>query len=166
MTDGGRSGGAAAAREVRGDRAERPDDRVGLGRRAAAGRPLQAGGGGVSPGAAGVPNDRDTWRNLGRTLYLDQKFEESLEAYDNVLAIDPEDRVSHYHRMLNFKALGKEAEAAEAEKAYLKYQIDESADAVTNDYRHKNLDANPRDQPDPRPRARAAPAAAALTPNC
>ena len=93
------------------------------------------------------PEDRDTWRRLGRTLYLDQQFPPSLEAYGMVLAIDPEDREAHYHRMLNYQALGKTAEAAEAEKAYAKYQIDESAQAVTNDFRHKephaNLETNP-----------------------
>lgn len=93
------------------------------------------------------PEDRDTWRRLGRTLYLDQQFAASLEAYGMVLAIDPEDREAHYHRMLNYQALGKSAEAAEAGKAYAKYQIDESAQALTNDFRHKdphaNLETNP-----------------------
>ncbi|MSR46296.1 MAG: tetratricopeptide repeat protein [Planctomycetes bacterium] len=93
------------------------------------------------------PEDRDTWRRLGRTLYLDQKFEAALEAYRMVLAIDPEDREAHYHRMLNLQALGRKDEAAEAAKAYEKYQIDESAQAVTNDFRHQdphsNLETNP-----------------------
>lgn len=88
------------------------------------------------------PDDRDTWRRLGRTLYLDQKFEASLEAYRTVLAIDPEDREAHYHRMLNLQALGRTAEAAEAAKAYEYYQIDESAQAVTNELRHQLPHAN------------------------
>lgn len=88
------------------------------------------------------PEDRDTWRRLGRTYYLDQKFEASLEAYGMVLDIDPEDREAHYHRMLNFQALGRKAEAEEAAKAYEKYQIDESAQALTNDFRHKDPHAN------------------------
>lgn len=88
------------------------------------------------------PEDRDTWRRLGRTYYLDQKFEASLEAYGMALDIDPEDREAHYHRMLNFQALGRKAEAEEAAKAYEKYQIDESAQALTNDFRHKDPHAN------------------------
>ena len=53
------------------------------------------------------PDDRASWRNLGRVLYLDGRFDEALEALDQVLAIDPEDRVAHYHRMLSLRALGR-----------------------------------------------------------
>jgi tetratricopeptide (TPR) repeat protein len=88
------------------------------------------------------PDDRDTLRRLGRTYYVDDKFELSLETYLKVLAIDPEDREAHYHRMLNYRALGKTAEAAEAQKAYEKYQIDESAQALTNEFRHQDENAN------------------------
>ena len=91
------------------------------------------------------PEDRATWRNLGRVLYLDGRFEEALEALDGVLAIDPEDRVAHYHRMLSLRALGREDEALVAEEAYQYYQIDESAQELTRRYRlahpHDNREA-------------------------
>ncbi|MCE2450952.1 MAG: tetratricopeptide repeat protein [Candidatus Latescibacteria bacterium] len=91
------------------------------------------------------PEDRATWRNLGRVLYLDGRFEEALEALDGVLAIDPEDRVAHYHRMLSLRALGREDEALIAERAYQYYQIDESAQELTRRYRlahpHDNREA-------------------------
>ena len=91
------------------------------------------------------PEDRATWRNLGRVLYLDGRFEEALEAFDGVLAIDPEDRVAHYHRMLSLRALGREDEALVAEEAYQYYQIDESAQELTRRYRlehpHDNREA-------------------------
>ena len=91
------------------------------------------------------PEDRATWRNLGRVLYLDGRFEEALEALDGVLAIDPEDRVAHYHRMLSLRALGREDEALVAERAYQYYQIDESAQELTRRYRlahpHDNREA-------------------------
>jgi len=81
------------------------------------------------------PEDRASWRNLGRVLYLDSLFDEALEALDQVLAIDPEDRIAHYHRMLTLRALDRESEAALAEEAYQYYQIDESAQEVTRQYR-------------------------------
>jgi len=81
------------------------------------------------------PEDRASWRNLGRVLYLDGRFDEALEALNQVLAIDPEDRIAHYHRMLALRALGRASEAALAEKAYQYYQIDESAQEVTRQYR-------------------------------
>ena len=88
------------------------------------------------------PQDRATWRNLGRVLYLDGRFAEALDAIDQVLRIDPEDRSAHYHRMLCLRSLGREAEAAAAEQAYKYYQIDESAQEVTRGYRMQHPDAN------------------------
>ncbi|MFB3786493.1 MAG: tetratricopeptide repeat protein [bacterium] len=95
------------------------------------------------------PEDRGAWSELGRTLYLDGRYEESLKAYLEVLAIDPEDRAAHYHRMLCYRALGKTAEAAEAEKAYTLYQIDESAAQVTQQFRLKHPWINESSQPLP-----------------
>ena len=93
------------------------------------------------------PDDRAAWRNLGRVLYLDGRFEQALEALDHTLRIDPEDRGAHYHRMLCLRSLGRQAEAEAAEQAYEYYQIDESAQAVTREYRlnhpHDNLEAQP-----------------------
>jgi tetratricopeptide (TPR) repeat protein len=77
------------------------------------------------------PEDRAAWRNLGRVRYLNGDFEKALAALDQVLEIDPEDRTAHYHRMLALRALGRKDEASKAERAYLKYQIDESAKSVT-----------------------------------
>jgi hypothetical protein len=88
------------------------------------------------------PDDRATWRQLGRTYYLDQRYESSIEAYRQVLAIDPEDREAHYHLMLNYRALGNEAEARQAEEAFAYYQIDESASEVARNYRLQNPGAN------------------------
>lgn len=84
------------------------------------------------------PEDRATWRNLGRTYYLDQKFEKALEAFDAVLKIDPEDRIAWYHTMLSHKALGNVEQAQVAEAAYAYYQIDESAQEITRAYKLKN----------------------------
>ena len=81
------------------------------------------------------PEDRASWRNLGRVLYLDGRYEEALTALDEVLVIDPEDRVAHYHRMLSLRALEREDEALLAEQAYEYYQIDESAQELTRQYR-------------------------------
>ena len=64
------------------------------------------------------PEDRASWRNLGRVLYLDGKFESALDALESALSIDPEDRIAHYHVMLSLRALGRVDEAKIAEKAY------------------------------------------------
>ena len=78
-------------------------------------------------------------------LYLDGAYEEALSALSQVLEIDQEDRVAHYHRMLALRALGRMEEAAVAEEAYKYYQVDESAQEVTRQYRleheHDNREA-------------------------
>lgn len=88
------------------------------------------------------PNDRATWRNLGRVYYLNSQPKQALEAFGKVLEIDPEDRVAHYHRMLVLRQLGRTAEAQQAETAYRLYQIDESAQEVTRSYRLANPEDN------------------------
>ncbi|MEE9214557.1 MAG: tetratricopeptide repeat protein, partial [Thermodesulfobacteriota bacterium] len=88
------------------------------------------------------PGDRATWRNLGRTYYLNQQYDKALEALTELLKIDPEDRVGHYHRMLCLRALGREKEAEVARAAYEYYQIDESAQEITRAFKLKNPGAN------------------------
>jgi tetratricopeptide (TPR) repeat protein len=84
------------------------------------------------------PEDRATWRNLGRTYYLDGKHQDSITAMEQVLRFDPEDRVAHYHIMLAARALGLTERANRAEEAYLRYKIDESGVQITQTYRHKH----------------------------
>ncbi len=81
------------------------------------------------------PEDRAARRQLGRTYYLDQQYEESIEAYESVLEIDPEDREAFYHLYLNYRALGRTEKAAEMEKAFEYYKIDESAAQAAQRYR-------------------------------
>ena len=88
------------------------------------------------------PNDRAAWRQLGRTYYLDQQHNKSIEAYSQALVIDPEDREAHYHLMLNYRALGEVEKAAEAEAAFEFYQIDEAAFELSRTYRLTNPGAN------------------------
>ena len=84
------------------------------------------------------PEDRATWRQLGRTYYLDQQYNESISAYKTVLEIDPEDREAYYHLSLNYRALGNNEEANKMEKAFSYYQIDESARETAQKYRKEN----------------------------
>ncbi len=84
------------------------------------------------------PKDRATWRQLGRTYYLDQQYNESISAYQSALKIDPEDREAYYHLSLNYRALGKDEEASKMEKAFNFYKIDESAREIAQKYRIEN----------------------------
>jgi len=88
------------------------------------------------------PGDRAAWRNLGRTLYLNAEYVSAIEAFERVLVIDPEDRVSHYHQMLCYRAMGREDAADLAEAAYKYYSIDETAQSLTQRHRLENPGAN------------------------
>lgn len=88
------------------------------------------------------PQDRAAWRNLGRTYYLDQQYEEAIAAFNEVLKIDAEDRIAHYHKMLCYRALGDDEKARAAEAAYEFYRIDESAQELTREYKRQHPGAN------------------------
>ena len=88
------------------------------------------------------PEDRQAWFQLGRTRYLGQKYAEAIAAFDRVLEIDPEHRQAHYTRMLRLRAVGREEEALIAEAAVDRYRIDESAAAITREYRSDNPGVN------------------------
>ncbi len=81
------------------------------------------------------PEDRAARRQLGRTYYLDGQYEESIKTYESALEIDPEDREAFYHLYLNYRALGRTEKAAEMEKAFEYYSIDESAAEAAQKYR-------------------------------
>ncbi len=93
------------------------------------------------------PEDRMAWKQLARTHYLNGEYKKSLKAYMKLLAIDPEESTAHYHRMLCYRALGETEKAEEAEKAYRKYQVDESAREVTQKFRLENPEINKKSQP-------------------
>jgi tetratricopeptide (TPR) repeat protein len=92
--------------------------------------------------AEGFPNDRTIHQRLGQIRWKQGRFEEALLDNLRVLAIDPEDRTAHLQRMYIYRALGDEPAAAEAQKAYRRYQIDESAQQWTNEYRRSNPHVN------------------------
>ncbi len=52
-----------------------------------------------------------------------------------VLAIDPEDVQAHYNLMLCYNGLGDRDRAEEHQARYLRFKADESAQAITGNYR-------------------------------
>jgi len=93
------------------------------------------------------PEDRDAMRRLGAVRYKLHKYEESLAAYLDALAIDPEDVESHKRRLDIYNQLGREREAAEAQKAFEKYKLDEHAQEVARRFLLENEAVNEEAQP-------------------
>jgi tetratricopeptide (TPR) repeat protein len=88
------------------------------------------------------PLDRTIHLRLGELRYKLGRFDEALLDYLRVLSIDPEDRAAHQGRFRTYLALGDTAAAEEARKAFVKYQIDESAQKWTNEFRRRHPDVN------------------------
>ncbi len=80
------------------------------------------------------PEDRGALKEIGALRFLDGDFAGALAAYLGALRIDPEDVDAHFHRMKCYEGLGRESEAAEAAKAYLKYKEDDQARKRARDF--------------------------------
>ncbi len=91
--------------------------------------------------------DRDVWRRLGEVRYKMQKYDASLQAFLNVLRIDPEDFQAHKRRLDIYRQLGREPEAAEAKKAFDKYKRDNESMAVARRFLLENPAVNHDAQP-------------------
>ncbi len=91
---------------------------------------------------AAFPGDRTIHQELGQIRYRLGRYDEALADFLRVLAIDPEDRIAHYYRMQIYRAKGDEKAADEAQKAFDKYSIDESAQEWTNAFRRARPDVN------------------------
>ena len=101
----------------------------------------------ASVAAEAFPGDRDAWRRLGAVRYKLHAYERALEAYLKVLEIDPEDLEAHKRRLDIYRQLGREREAAEAEKAFLKYKADDEAEQVKRDFLLEHEEINREAQP-------------------
>jgi len=81
------------------------------------------------------PRDRVVRNELGRVLFLQKKYQDAIREFQDVLTIDPEDLQAHYNLMLCYNGLGQEKQAMEHERRYLRFKADESAQAITGQYR-------------------------------
>ena len=93
------------------------------------------------------PRDRVVLDQLGRVLFLKRQFREAIAEFQKVLSIDPEDLQAHYNLMLCHQGLGDSAKADAERLLYERFKADESAQAITGDYRRLNPhDNNERQQ--------------------
>jgi tetratricopeptide (TPR) repeat protein len=93
------------------------------------------------------PRDRVVLNQLGRVLFLKRQYREAIAEFDKVLKIDPEDLQAHYNLMLCYQGLGDSSRADAERVLYERFKADESAQAITGDYRRLNPhDNNERQQ--------------------
>ena len=81
------------------------------------------------------PQDRVVIDDIGRILFLQHKYQEAVDELKKTIAIDPEDLQANYNLMLSYRGLGNNEQSAEYQKRYLRFKVDEAAQALTGPYR-------------------------------
>ncbi|HMB67968.1 MAG TPA: tetratricopeptide repeat protein, partial [bacterium] len=97
--------------------------------------------------ATSYPRDRVVRNAIGRTLFLQRRFDEAVEELQHVLDIDPEDLMAHYNLMLCYKGLGRDDEAEIERRLYERFKADEDAPAILGPYLRDNPGDNRMRQP-------------------
>jgi tetratricopeptide (TPR) repeat protein len=91
---------------------------------------------------AQYPKDRVVRNDLGRVFFLQRKYNEAIAQLQEVMAVDPEDLQANYNLMLCYRGLGQTDKASEYEKLYTRFKADESAQALTGEYRRQHPEDN------------------------
>jgi tetratricopeptide (TPR) repeat protein len=96
---------------------------------------------------AQFPRDRVVHNELGRVYFLQRRYADAIQEFQQTLAIDPEDLQANYNLMLCYTGLGDEARANDHKERYLRFKADESAQALTGSYRQSHPEDNNERQP-------------------
>lgn len=81
--------------------------------------------------ASMYPRDRVVLNQIGRLLFLQRNYTASIEAFQRVLQVDPEDLQAHYSLMLAYRGAGNVAMAQREEVLFKRFKADESAQSIT-----------------------------------
>jgi tetratricopeptide (TPR) repeat protein len=81
--------------------------------------------------AALYPRDRVVQNQIGRLHFLKREFAQAVEAFERVLAIDPEDLQAHYNLMLCYRGLGDNLKRKREEVLFRRFKADESSQTIT-----------------------------------
>ncbi len=93
------------------------------------------------------PRDRVVRNQIGRILFLKRRYDDAVAEFEKTLQVDPEDVPAHYNLMLCYRALGRADDEKREETLYTRFKADESAQALTGDYRRLNSEDNRERQP-------------------
>jgi tetratricopeptide (TPR) repeat protein len=88
------------------------------------------------------PQDRVVINDVGRTLFLQHKYQEAVDELKKAIAVDPEDLQANYNLMLSYRGLGDNDLSSEYQKRYLRFKADEAAQALTGPYRLSHPEDN------------------------
>ncbi len=88
------------------------------------------------------PRDRVVQNQLARILFLKREYKEALKALDAVQDVDCEDVQMHYTKMLCYRGLNDNENAAREEKLFKRFKIEESVQSITNVRRQASPEDN------------------------
>ena len=77
------------------------------------------------------PRDRVVQNQIGRLHFLKREFTQAVDAFERVLAIDPEDLQAHYNLMLCYRGLGDNLKRKREEVLFRRFKADESSQTIT-----------------------------------
>lgn len=93
------------------------------------------------------PRDRVAINQYGRIEFLQRNYPNAVQAFEQTLAIDPEDLQAHYNLMLCYRGLGRAAEAEREEQLFRRFKADEASQALTQQPRLASPEDNNERQP-------------------
>ena len=87
------------------------------------------------------PRDRVSLQQLGELCKIRRDYTEARNAYEAILAIDPEDTGAHYNLMLIYKKLGMNDEARREARIFADQKEDPSELPLANEFlrRHPEM---------------------------
>ena len=78
------------------------------------------------------PRDRVVLNQVGRILFLQRKYKESIAALQRVALVDPEDLQMHYTAMLAYRGMGDTEKAEREQTLFKRFKAEESSQSITS----------------------------------
>ena len=88
------------------------------------------------------PRDRVVTNQIGRVMFLQRRYADAIQAFEQTLAVDPEDLQAHYNLMLCYRGMGQADKAEREQGLFLRFKTDESAQALNGQTRLINPEVN------------------------
>lgn len=96
---------------------------------------------------AQYPQARDARRELGVYYMQQHEYEQAVQQFEALQAIDPDDVAAHYNLSLLYKRMGRKNKAAEQASRYAAKVIDPRAPTYSLDYLRKHPEIGPESDP-------------------
>jgi tetratricopeptide (TPR) repeat protein len=84
------------------------------------------------------PQSRDARRELGISYYQQRRPQESMEQFEALQAIDPDDLAAHYNLALLYRRMGMKEKAKEQSAMFVTKKVDPSAPTYSLDFLRKH----------------------------